>query len=364
MSGVQLSRLVRLGGPGHSSQTYIHIPGYFIVEGKDGLTYEYGRTGDSYIESLGQQSAARAWAVNKIKDRADNAILFTYAEDTTNGFYRIARIDYTANAAQGLSAAYVIGFFWQTKPSNQMDSGYIAGAKVKEVTRLDRIDVSHGTTLVRRYRPTYDAALSTTSRSRLASVQECAGPSLDCFAPTSFTYQNGAPGLNGETNTGSRMKSRYLAGCVLSIVGMLALSRTGVACDCVWSSLSARIEKADVVLLATVTGRKSSGFVELQPAEIFKGKITSTFTVKTGDSMCSVFHSSVDPKAGERYLLFLEKSKDYFVTGLCSGSGRFKWQQIQVELPELRKLHGLKGQPRALPEARATARAGEARVRC
>lgn len=80
--------------------------------------------------------------------------------------------------------------------------------------------------------------------------------------------------------------------------------------------------------------------------------------------MCSVFHSSVDPKAGERYLLFLEKSKDYFVTGLCSGSGRFKWQQIQVELPELRKLHGLKGQPRALPEARATARAGEARVRC
>lgn len=153
------------------------------------------------------------------------------------------------------------------------------------------------------------------------------------------------------------MKSRYLAGGVL--VGMLALSRTGVACDCVWSSLSARVEKADVVLLATVSGQKSPEFVELQPAEIFKGKITATFTVKTGDSNCSIFHSSVSSKAGERYLLFLEKSTDYFVTGLCNGSGRVEWRQIQVELPELRRLYGSRPKQAHHRTSAATACAGE-----
>ena len=139
------------------------------------------------------------------------------------------------------------------------------------------------------------------------------------------------------------MKSRYFLSCVLT--GLLALPLTGMACDCVWSPLSVRVEKADVVLLATVMGQKTSEFVELQSAELFKGNITSGFTVKTGDSNCSVFHSSINLKAGEHSLLFLEKSKDYFVTGLCNGSGLVEWKQIQGELPELRKLFGLKVQP-------------------
>ena len=146
------------------------------------------------------------------------------------------------------------------------------------------------------------------------------------------------------------MKSRYLVSCLLA--GTLALPLAGVACDCVWRPLSVRVEKADVVLLAMVTGHKSSEFVELQPVEVFKGKITSRFTVKTGDSNCSVFHSSINPKAGERYLLFLEKSRDYFVTSLCNGSGHGEWKQTQVELPELYKFFGLKAQPDTPADAR------------
>lgn len=96
-----------------------------------------------------------------------------------------------------------------------------------------------------------------------------------------------------------------------------------------------------------------------RPAEIFKGKITATFTVKTGDSNCSIFHSSVSSKAGERYLLFLEKSTDYFVTGLCNGSGRVEWRQIQVELPELRRLYGSRPKQAHHRTSAATACAGE-----
>ncbi|MGH8175112.1 MAG: FG-GAP-like repeat-containing protein, partial [Steroidobacter sp.] len=179
-------------------------PAYFVIEGKDGLYYEYGATGDSRIESVGQ-STARAWAVNRIRDRSGNVMDFIYDEDTTNGAYRILRVEYTSNSAQGLSSQYQIDFAWQTKPSNEIDTGYLAGSVIKEITRLDYVDIKHNSTLVRRYDLAYESALSSTSKSRLQSVQECAGASLDCLPATTFTYQNGANGLNGEVSMGINM---------------------------------------------------------------------------------------------------------------------------------------------------------------
>lgn len=208
------------GNPGATYQTEIETfsrvtsngvagngPAYFVVEGKDGLVYEYGNTADSRIESVGQPTA-RTWALNTVRDRSGNAMLFTYVEDATNGAYRIDRVDYTSNPGQGLSAAYQIDFVWESKNSNEIDSGYIAGSVVKEITRLDRIDVTYNSTVVRRYELTYEGALSSTSKSRLATVQECAGSSLDCFPATTFSYQNGTPGLSSETNTGVSVQRR------------------------------------------------------------------------------------------------------------------------------------------------------------
>jgi RHS repeat-associated protein len=177
-------------------------PTHFIVDGKDGLIYEYGNTANSRIESVGQ-STARAWALNRIRDRSENAIDFVYEEDTTNGAYRILRIEYTSNSEQSLTAAYRIEFTWEGKPVNEIDSLYFAGSRIKDIRRLDKIEVKYNTTLVRRYELTYEAAPSSTVKSRLQSVQECAGSSPDCFAPTTFTYQNGVPGLDSEVNTGA-----------------------------------------------------------------------------------------------------------------------------------------------------------------
>lgn len=185
-----------------SSGTAGNGPANFVVEGKDGLIYEYGNTADSRIESLGQ-ATARAWALNQIRDRSGNAINFTYLEDATNGAYRIDLIQYTSNPGQGLTSAYQIDFVWETKPSNEIDSGYIAGSKVKQITRLDRVDVKYNTTLVRRYELTYEGALSSTSKGRLASIQECAGPTPDCLPATTFTYQNGTVGLGSDVSLGT-----------------------------------------------------------------------------------------------------------------------------------------------------------------
>lgn len=204
------------GNPGATYQTEIETfaritsfgtagngPATFVVEAKDGLIYDYGHTTDSRIESLGQ-TTARAWALNRIRDRSGNEINFGYFEDTTNGAYRIDSVQYTSNVGQGLSSAYEIDFVWETKPSNEIDSGYIAGSKVKQITRLDRVDVKYNiTTLVRRYELAYEGALSSTSKSRLASVQECAGAAPDCFPATTFNYQNGTSGLAAEVSMGT-----------------------------------------------------------------------------------------------------------------------------------------------------------------
>ena len=150
--------------------------------------------------------------MNKIRDRANgreagNEILFTYTEDTTNGSYRIASIEYTSNVAQSLGAAYAIQFTYETKPIGEVDSRHMAGSPIREITRMTRIDVKHNTTLVRRYQLTYESSLSSALRSRLKSVQDCAGTSVDCLASTTFTYQDGVVGLSTQATTSAGVPS-------------------------------------------------------------------------------------------------------------------------------------------------------------
>jgi hypothetical protein len=52
--------------------------------------------------------------------------------------------------------------------------------------------------VVRRYDLTYEAALSSAGRSRLASVQECGAGGSDCLAPTTLQWQDGVAGLGPE----------------------------------------------------------------------------------------------------------------------------------------------------------------------
>jgi hypothetical protein len=178
-------------------------PAYFIVEQKDGLIYEYGNTLDSRIEWLGSANV-RTWAVNKIRDRSGNAIFFNYNKDGVNGGYRISSVQYTGNPSQGITPPYQISFVYEPMPSGEIDSGFMGNGLIKRMTRLDRVDVNYNSNLLRRYELTFEASLSSSSRSRLQSIQECAGPVVlpDCYAPTTFTYQNGTNVLSAPTATG------------------------------------------------------------------------------------------------------------------------------------------------------------------
>ncbi len=177
-------------------------PAYFIVERKDGLIYEYGNSEDSRIQSVGFPTV-RSWSINKIRDRSGNAIVFSYTEDTTNGSFRLSTIQYTQNTTVGTSPTYTVTFNYASLPAGEVDSRFVASSIVKRIVRATSIDVSSPATLIRRYLLTYEANLSNTAKSRLQSVQECAGASgTDCLAATTFVYQNGTPGVSTEVNSG------------------------------------------------------------------------------------------------------------------------------------------------------------------
>jgi Salmonella virulence plasmid 65kDa B protein len=68
----------------------------FKVQGKAGVTNEYGGTPDSRIEAQGK-SAVRVWAINKMTDVTGNYMTYTYDEDNTNGDFRLRQINYDNN---------------------------------------------------------------------------------------------------------------------------------------------------------------------------------------------------------------------------------------------------------------------------
>jgi YD repeat-containing protein len=186
-------------------------PATFKVEHKDGLTYWYGSTANSQIEARGS-TTAREWALASIVDKHGNTVSFTYTEDATNGDYRLDNVQYTSNAGQGLAAAYKLQFTYQTQPAAEIDSGYVGKSLVKDVVRLTRVEVTYNSAIVRRYNVAYEAALSSTSKSRVQSIQECAGSTgTDCLSATTFTYQNGVAGVGSEVaSTGAVPTVPYL----------------------------------------------------------------------------------------------------------------------------------------------------------
>ena len=172
-------------------------PDYFVVEAADGRTYEYGATGDSRIDGRPATTSvgARTWALNRMRDRSGNVIDYRYVEDPTGGSFRIASIHYNSNPAAGIAASHQVSFSYENRPNSEVDTGYVAGMPVRQVVRLDRIDVIYNGAALRRYEIDYEPALSAGGRSRLASVRECMGTGPDCFAPTTFKWRDATPGF-------------------------------------------------------------------------------------------------------------------------------------------------------------------------
>ena len=83
-------------------------PEWFKVETKDGLTMEFGNSGDSRL--IPNNNTVFEWKVSKIYDNFGNYILFEYYN--LNGEAIIKEIRYTGNTSAGISPYNSIKFYY------------------------------------------------------------------------------------------------------------------------------------------------------------------------------------------------------------------------------------------------------------
>ena len=177
-------------------------PYYFIVEGRDGLKYEYGNTTSSRVVLGG---TVLRWMLNKVYDRTGNNYVISY--NNTNGFAVPDVISWTPTSLGAFTYRYEAKFNYFTSRADK-DSyiGKVAGYDVSNRYRLENIQIKSAGLVIRKYRFLYDAS-SVTSYSRLFSAKECADDAeSNCLLPVNFTYQTGMAGLTagaGSTPAGS-----------------------------------------------------------------------------------------------------------------------------------------------------------------
>lgn len=173
-----------------------NIPGWFKVETRDGLIYEYGNTADSKLLASGVAGAPpQFWAVNKIADRAGNSMSLVYDTDNALRRFRPSYLLYTAG--NGGAAHYKISFVYQTatqpEPTLDFTPSATGGAAHSDDKLLDRIELSHDSVVYRKVLFTYEAGAGTNQR--LKTVQECVpGVPDDCLPATTLGWQSATAG--------------------------------------------------------------------------------------------------------------------------------------------------------------------------
>jgi RHS repeat-associated protein len=181
----EFSRITAVG-------TSPHGPDHFLVQGRDGLTYQYGNTG----ESRDDPTSPSIWTADKVTDRAGNYMTIQWAASgsTFENWFRPLSIQYTNNDSTGTGGNSLVNFVWEVRPTNDiLTSTRVNGLNsLRSNSRLQEIDVFDGS-LVRAYKLVYNTS-GPNGRSRLASVQECdVGGS--CLGATQIGWQNGQAGF-------------------------------------------------------------------------------------------------------------------------------------------------------------------------
>jgi hypothetical protein len=147
-------------------------PNYFKVWTKSGLILEFGNTDDSKITAAGQASV-RTWALNKVTDKVGNYMTVSYSKSEPNGDYYPLRIDYTGKEGTSPLAPYAsVRFGYEYKTVTRYS--YVGGSKIRNRSRLKTLSVYDGENIARQYRMTYEDGTAT-GRSRITSIQQCAG---------------------------------------------------------------------------------------------------------------------------------------------------------------------------------------------
>ncbi|GFE88652.1 hypothetical protein GCM10011488_36060 [Steroidobacter agaridevorans] len=191
---------------GHNS----YGPTAFEVRGKDGYIYEYGNTEQSRIATtLGGATITNTWALNRVSDRAGNAMEVTY--DIESGHAYPARITYGGNQSRGIQPQVWIEFNDDPTLGSDLppsDVSWWFGGLAKYHYYLTSIHISiEGSQQSLPWR-TYNFQYATRGngpdgRPLLSSIQECVYSGyesrLGCGSPTSVEWNVSSKGW-GQTD--------------------------------------------------------------------------------------------------------------------------------------------------------------------
>ena len=179
-------------------------PASFLVQRKDGRTYEYGNGGNSQV--LADGTTASLWMLDKVTDRAGNTMKLTYMapSSTLAGTTVPTTISWTPTASGSSTYSYTMTFAYGANVPQSSYYGYKAGTPVLNTNLLSSITIAYSGTTVKKYFLSYHLS-PTTGADELTQVQECADSAgTNCLLPTAITYQSGAPGVS---TTGTQVTS-------------------------------------------------------------------------------------------------------------------------------------------------------------
>jgi RHS repeat-associated protein len=170
-------------------------PSYFIVQGPDGRSFQYGNGGNSQVLASGT-STALTWMLDQVSDPPGNTMTISYSTATGSVVPNVISWTPTSHGSSSYAYAMTFGYGTNVLPA----AGYVAGTPVQNPNLLSSITIAYGGTQVKEYVLTYTQS-STTGRETLTQVQECAASTSNCLYPTTITYQSGSAGVSASATT-------------------------------------------------------------------------------------------------------------------------------------------------------------------
>ena len=175
-------------------------PASFTVQGRNGLTYQYGLTdsrggANSQVLAHGTSTAIE-WLLSHVTDRAGNIYVINYTTlgGTLIGTAVPSTILWAPTSLGGSSYIYAMQFNYSNNVPQSSVNKYIGGTLVSNPELLSSVEIVTGSTVVKDYFLGYQASTST-GRDELISVKECADSAQsNCLLPTSITYEGGSAG--------------------------------------------------------------------------------------------------------------------------------------------------------------------------
>lgn len=183
-------------------------PSYWEVQGKDGLTYEYGNGGNAQETNGG--TTPDEWWLDKVTDRSGNTMSVTYTTLYGGDAVVPHTISWTPSSHGSTQYDYTMTFGYEGDTTSVSHYGYVAGHQVIISSLLTSISINYNSSLVREYFLKYQQSTAT-SQQLLTEITECADSAqTNCLQPTTFTYQDSTPGISSSLDTALSSKATEL----------------------------------------------------------------------------------------------------------------------------------------------------------